>query len=229
MQGRYRSGSDHEKDRNSLMYSETATALLNLLNTVTVGGVNSLAYLAHPDKRVRPEILEDKSRPRLTVFLYDERFDPSRSYPSETIEFDDEIATDSTSVDSISAPQPWALFYQVEAITRRQHDDWEIRESIKQVVHGNGMGKDLTITFSCAGKTIEEVCHLNLVDYQDMSEWVDNRFHGRVVYSYRIETWLYPELDAPNTIPLLQERILNRARPGTQDESDIAYTRNLDE
>lgn len=202
------------------MYKETLTALLDLLNGITINGRSNLAYEFAPDKTG-----DNIACPRISVELYDEQRSGIRDYCDQYHYFDSDsdITDDSTSAEYVEAPQAIDLYYQIEAETRRKHDDYALREAIQRTL---GKQKNITITFTCGGHSIPVLCGLTLVSFADMHSGELNMYQGRAVYSYKIESWLWPDVDTPPTVPLLQERILNRY--SDPDFEDLIYTNNLD-
>ena len=201
------------------MYNESVNAILTELNTITVDSYTNMAYQGPVDTRVKPFALQSLKAPKIVVQLYDEQFDHLRQDADRYYRFD----ADSTSMPYIEAPQPWNLFYQINAITRSQHHEQDLKTAIKRQL---GSGKDLEITFVVAETNIVKTCHLSLVASPVFrSSTLNNRFEGEVYYSYKLETWLWPDAD-PLYDSVLKQRIVRIGDPG--ESETFNYEHNLD-
>lgn len=213
------------------MYKVTFNALRSFIGTITVNEQVITPVMAYASKRVKPAAnISDLEQPRITIHRYHKQYDPTRIHHSATYEFDDDITADSTSIDSIPCPEPWLLFYQVEFRTRGsrvQHDIDEFETAFLWLF--DGKAKDITITYSCAGHTINKTCHVKIENIKDGSSNIKNQRKGRIIYSLSVQTWLWPDIDTPDTSPLIKRRIFNRLNPGTQDDTDISYTSIFDQ
>lgn len=217
------------------MLREALTALHAPLNTIEIRGYDHLVTGAKPSKLVRPaqpKPIEQLELPKITIEIYNMRFDSSRllNGPIDINgnQYVDGEDFDTTAVDlipAVEAPEPWLLYFQIELLSARQHDEISMIEAMTGLF---GQAMDVDVSYSIAGRTITWTCHLHLVDTQHMSTGKGNEFEGRVIFSYSFEAWKWPSAD-PVNIPLLNERIIQRGASGTDEDDQLYdYVKNLD-
>lgn len=217
------------------MLREALTALHTQLNAIEIRGYDNLVTGAKPSKLVRPaqpKPIEQLEIPKITIEMYDMRFDPGRLFLGQ-IDIDgnqliDGELFDTTAMDiipAVDAPEPWLLYFQIELLSARQHDELTMIEAMAELF---GQAQDIDVTYDVAGRSITWPCHLHLVDTQHMSTGKGNEFEGRIIFSYSFEAWKWPTAE-PVDVPLINERIIRRGASGTdEDDSLYDYVKNLD-
>lgn len=217
------------------MLREALTALHAELNVVEVRGYDTLATGARPSKLVKPvtpKIMAQLELPKITVEMYDMRQDPGRAFPGQWDILGDQYVqsesfdtTEAEFISAVNAPEPWLLFFQVELLSFRHHDEIEMIEQVAELISD---AKDIDVSYSIAGITITWPCRLQLVDTQHSSTGKNNEFEGRIIFSYSLEAWKWPT-GSVDTIPLIAERIIRRGASDTEpDEEEYDYVKNLD-
>ena len=201
------------------MFDETLTSLLNVLNTVECDGNSGFAKDAFADPVVRPDstksITEIKTPEIIVEYLY-------HAVDLERYRTDSRYYLDSTSY--IDYPIPVIATYQIDLLTRRKHDLYELAENFNHVI---GQAVTLDITWNIGNFIETKKCHMHRDGFPRNMSTHDNEFYGRLVQTYNIWTWNFKNI-TPYITPLVEERILKNA-VGGENDTDINEIINLDE
>jgi len=203
-------------------YRATYTAVTNLLDTLECRDSTALCVKAYRSKHVqphKPKTISEIGLPRIEAHFLGPYPDTSRL---REVNYAIQDSSSGETIMRVPYPKPVIFLIQIELVTFNEHDDDQLKHELMFKI---GEGYDVYITWEIGGYDITWPCHMHYVSEHNASEWDDNEFEGRHIYTYRLKGWTWPTVD-PVSTPLVRQRIMQIDPDG---DGNINLEVNFDE